>query len=131
MLHNGVPVSGSKHLFAKLAETFALSPAVISKGRVWSYCELDKRANQFARLLIDRGVRPGERVGLLLDRTAETYVALLAVMKAGATFVPLATAFPEERMMLIIEDANLSLIVTISDYSARAGKATCSPCADR
>ena len=49
--------------FAKLAETFALSPAVISKGRVWSYCELDKRANQFARLLINRGVRPGERVG--------------------------------------------------------------------
>ena len=108
--------------FAKLAETFALSPAVISKGRVWSYCELDKRANQFARLLIDRGVRPGERVGLLLDRTAETYVALLAVMKAGATFVPLATAFPEERMMLIIEDANLGLIVTISDYSARVEK---------
>ena len=58
----------------------------------------------------------------MLDRTAETYVALLAVMKAGATFVPLATAFPEERMMLIIEDANIGLIVTISDYSTRVEK---------
>ncbi|RVA69379.1 Pls/PosA family non-ribosomal peptide synthetase, partial [Mesorhizobium sp. M7A.F.Ca.CA.001.11.2.1] len=51
-----------------------------------------------------------------------TYVALLAVMKAGAAFVPLATAFPEERMALIIEDAGVSLIVTIAAYASRAGQ---------
>ncbi|RVC16959.1 AMP-binding protein, partial [Mesorhizobium sp. M7A.F.Ca.CA.004.04.2.1] len=61
-------------------------------------------------------------VGLILDRSAETYVALLAVMKAGAAFVPLATAFPEERMALIIEDAGVSLIVTIAAYASRAGQ---------
>ncbi|MDA4631035.1 AMP-binding protein, partial [Escherichia coli] len=96
------PCERLDRFFEELAQTYDASPAVISEGRVWTYRELNRRANQFARLLADRGVQPGDRVGLLLDRSAETYVALLAVMKAGAAFVPLATAFPEERMKLII-----------------------------
>jgi non-ribosomal peptide synthetase-like protein len=109
-------------VFDQLAETFADLPAVISEGRAWTYSELNRRANQFARLLVKRGVKPGHRVGLILDRSADTYVALLAVMKAGAAFVPLATAFPQERMSLIIEDAGVSLIVTIATYASRAGE---------
>jgi len=109
-------------VFEQLAVTFAALPAVISDGRVWTYQELNSRANQFARMLIKHGVRPGHRVGLILDRSAETYVALLAVMKAGAAFVPLATAFPQERMALIIEDAGVSMIVTIAAYASRAGQ---------
>jgi non-ribosomal peptide synthetase-like protein len=106
-------------VFEQLAEKFGSLPAVISDGRVWTYQEVNKRANQFARLLADKGVRPGHRVGLLLDRSAETYIALLGVMRAGAAFVPLATAFPEERMALIIEDADVGLVVTIDAYSSR------------
>ncbi|MBA8879039.1 non-ribosomal peptide synthetase-like protein [Phyllobacterium myrsinacearum] len=105
--------------FEQLAATYTSSSAVVSDGRVWTYAELNRRANQFARFLKDKGVRPGDRVGLLLDRSAETYVALLAVMKAGAAFVPLATAFPEERMKLILEDASVGLIITIAAYSSR------------
>jgi non-ribosomal peptide synthetase component F len=104
-------------VFEQLAVTFAALPAVISDGRVWTYEELNSRANQCARMLVKHGVRPGHRVGLILDRSAETYVALLAVMKAGAAFVPLATAFPQERMTLIIEDASVSMIVTIAAYA--------------
>ncbi|MBZ3694136.1 Pls/PosA family non-ribosomal peptide synthetase [Phyllobacterium calauticae] len=115
----GRPGERLDRFFEELAQTYDASPAVISVGRVWTYRELNRRANQFARLLADRGVQPGDRVGLLLDRSAETYVALLAVMKAGAAFVPLATAFPEERMKLIIEDANVGLIITIAAYSSR------------
>lgn len=118
----GLPGERLDTVFGQLAEIFAALPAVISDGRVWTYRELDSRANQVARLLVKRGVRPGDRVGLILDRSAETYVALLAVMKAGAAFVPLATAFPEERMALIIEDAGVSLIVTIAAYASRAGQ---------
>ena len=127
----GEPGERLDTVFEQLAETFAALPAVISDGRVWTYQELNQRANQFARLLIKRGVRPGHRVGLILDRSAETYVALLAVMKAGAAFVPLATAFPEERMTLIIEDASVSLIVTIAAYASRADQLSGSPSVDR
>ncbi len=109
-------------VFVQLAETFGAAPAVISEGRTWTYREMDRRANQFARLLAERGVRPGDRVALLLDRSAETYIALLAVMKAGAAFVPLATAFPEERMTLIIEDASVRMVATIAAYADRAAQ---------
>ncbi|WP_082659847.1 Pls/PosA family non-ribosomal peptide synthetase [Aureimonas sp. AU40] len=104
--------------FARQAARFGSAPAVVSEGRTWSYAEIDARANQMARVLAARGVAPGDRVGLLLDRSAMTYVAILAVMKAGAVFVPLATAFPPERMALIVEDAAIRLIVTVSDYAA-------------
>ncbi|MER9328705.1 Pls/PosA family non-ribosomal peptide synthetase [Mesorhizobium sp. M0488] len=116
----GQPGERLDMVFEQLAQTFASAPAVICEGRVWTYRELDRRANQFARLLVERGVRPGGRVALLLDRSADTYVALLAVMKAGAAFVPLATAFPAERMTLIIEDANVELVVTLAAYASRA-----------
>ena len=121
-VRHGLPGERLDTVFEQLAVTFAALPAVISDGRVWTYEELNSRANQCARMLVKHGVRPGHRVGLILDRSAETYVALLAVMKAGAAFVPLATAFPQERMTLIIEDAAVSMIVTIAAYASRAGQ---------
>jgi non-ribosomal peptide synthetase-like protein len=118
----GRPGERLDQMFAQLAETFGAAAAVISEGRTWTYRELDRRANQLARLLAERGVRPGDRVALLLDRSAETYIALLAVIKAGAAFVPLATAFPEERMTLIIEDASVGMVVTIAAYADRVAQ---------
>jgi non-ribosomal peptide synthetase-like protein len=118
----GRPGERLDRFFAQRAETFADQPAVISSGRTWTYGEMDRRANQLARLLIEKGVRAGDRVALLLDRSAETYIAVLAVMKAGAAFVPLATAFPPERMSLIIEDAGIRLVLTIEGYLEKASQ---------
>lgn len=118
----GRPGERLDRLFAKRADTFGDAPAVISGGRTWSYRDLDQRANQLARVLVKQGVRAGDRVALLLDRSAETYVAVLAVMKAGAAFVPLATAFPPERMSMIIEDAGIRLVLTISAYLEKASQ---------
>lgn len=121
-VHKGRTDERLNEFFSDLASRFDTATAVISNDCTWSYRELDNRANQFAHLLIERGVRPGDRVGLLLDRSAETYIAILAVMKTGAAFVPLATAFPEERMVLIIEDAGVSMIISVSDYAARVAR---------
>ncbi len=106
-------------LFAELAQRHAASPAVLAEGRTWTYAEIDARANQLARLLLERGVRPGHRVGLLLNRSADTYVAMLAVLKVRAAYVPLAVAFPEQRIAFIIEDAGLALVISISSYRDR------------
>jgi non-ribosomal peptide synthetase-like protein len=115
----GRPGERLNTLFEQLAERFGSQSAVIDAGRTWSYRELDARANQLARLLIERGVLPGSRIGLLLDRSADTYVALLAVMKARAAYVPLAVAFPEERMAFILDDADVTFLVSIGAHKAR------------
>lgn len=103
-------------LFEQLVQRYGSSPAVISAGKIWSYEQIDARANQLARLLIELGVKPDDRVGLLLNRSADTYVAMLAVMKAGAAYVPLAAAFPEHRIAFIIEDARLGLVIAESVF---------------
>ncbi|WP_137134247.1 Pls/PosA family non-ribosomal peptide synthetase [Rhizobium sp. FKY42] len=109
-----------EHIFAERAASGGGAVAVIDACRQWTYAEIDACANQVARMLIDQSVKPGDRVALLVDRSAETYIIILAILKAGAVFVPLATAFPDERMALILEDANVTLLVTIKAYADRA-----------
>lgn len=104
-------------LFEALCDTLALSgedanPAVIAGGREYSFRDLDNRANQAARFLQEKGVKPGDRVALLLDKSFDTYVALLAVQKLHAAYVPLDKSFPNERISFILEDAEVRAIVS-------------------
>ena len=116
----GRPDERLDSFFEQLVDDHGSKVAVISQGRPWTYKEMNKRANQFARFLIDLGVLPGDRVALILDRSIDTYVAMLAIAKAGAAYVPLATAFPADRMAMIIDDAKIGLVVTLSTYAERA-----------
>ncbi len=85
--------------------------AVSTDGAELGYRELDQRANQMARFFRARGVKPGDRVGVLLDRGAEAYVALFALMKAGAAYVPLDSNHPADRVRYILDDAGATLVV--------------------
>ncbi|MBI2716820.1 MAG: amino acid adenylation domain-containing protein [Rhizobiales bacterium] len=107
------------HLFENSCERFGRNAAVDAEDTVLTYRELDERANRVARHLIDRGIRAGDRVGLLFDKTVETYVALLAVMKVNAAYVPLDPGFPTERIRFIVADADLTAIVSMSDFADR------------
>lgn len=80
----------------------------------YTYADLDVRANRLAHVLLDRGVTPGDRVGILAERSLQSYVAVLAVLKAGAAYVPLDPSFPPGRMSFIVEDAGLRDLVTTS-----------------
>ena len=84
-----------------------------------SYRDLNRRANQMARHLIAQGIRSGDRVGLIFDKSVETYIAMLAVMKVNAAYVPLDAAFPVERISFIVGDAEMSAIVTMSSFAER------------
>ncbi len=95
--------------------------AVDAAGGSLSYTELDARANQLARFLIRRGVRPGDRIGLLSDVAVDGYVGMLAVLKAHAAFVPLDVSFPADRVAYIAADAGVRLILTRSPVVARLG----------
>ncbi|HEX3140497.1 MAG TPA: amino acid adenylation domain-containing protein, partial [Rhizobacter sp.] len=83
-----------------------------------SYQELDERSNSLARALRSRGVRRGERVGLCISRGIDMVVSMLAVMKAGGTYVPLDPGFPEARLAYYAEDARLALLLTESTMAS-------------
>ena len=89
---------------------YAERTAVAIEGADIAYREFDARANQMARLFIQNGVRPGDRVAVLLDRGLEGYVALFALLKARAVYVPLDVNYPPERIRHVLTDANASLI---------------------
>ncbi|PYQ65418.1 MAG: hypothetical protein DMF53_05585 [Acidobacteria bacterium] len=81
-------------------------------GERLTYAELDARANRIARHLQARGVRPGDRVALRLERSAEMVAAILGVLKAGAAYVPIDPAHPEERIAFTLQDSGAALLLT-------------------
>jgi non-ribosomal peptide synthetase-like protein len=90
-----------------------------------TYAELDARANQLAHHLTRRGVHPGDRVGLLLERSPLTYLALLAVLKCGAAFVPIDPTLPPERIAFIVKDASLRLLTTTTGLIPATAGVSC------
>lgn len=79
--------------------------------RTLTYAELDERARALAAQLLDWGVRPSDAVGLRVHRGAEQYVALYALLYAGATYVPVLPDLPAERVGVMMEDAECSLLL--------------------
>ncbi|MCY7973138.1 non-ribosomal peptide synthetase DhbF [Bacillus spizizenii] len=93
----------------------ALSPeaiAVVCEDQSLSYAELNERANRLARMLISEGVGPEQFVALALPRSLEMAVGLLAVLKAGAAYLPLDPDYPADRIAFMLEDAQPAFIVT-------------------
>ncbi|WP_269902633.1 non-ribosomal peptide synthetase [Paracoccus onubensis] len=93
--------------------------ALIAEDTEMSFAALAGHSNQLARLLVGRGVGPGDLVGLALPRGTELIVALLAVVKAGAAYVPLDPDYPTERLVAIIDDSAPKLIVTAMEVEDR------------
>lgn len=79
--------------------------------RALTYAELDERARALAVQLLDWGVRPSDAVGLRVHRGVEQYVALYALLYAGATYVPVLPDLPAERVGVMMEDAECSLLL--------------------
>lgn len=91
----------------------AAQVAVDAGDIVLTYTELDERANQLARHLLVCGARPGDRIALLFDQPWRAYVAMLAVLKIHAAYVPLDPGFPPDRLQYIVEDANAAMILSL------------------
>ncbi|NDZ97260.1 amino acid adenylation domain-containing protein [Streptomyces sp. SID6673] len=89
--------------------------AVSFAGRELTFDQLNRWANRLARHLRGIGVGPEEIVGILVPRSIEQIVALLAVLKSGGAFVPLEPSWPEERRTQIIRDAGLRAVITLGE----------------
>ncbi len=88
-------------------------------GRTLTYRELDAAANRLASVLAGRGAGPGQSVALLFSRSAEAIVAILAVLKSGAAYLPIDPALPESRIGFVLSDAAPMAVVTTAELADR------------
>ncbi|MER6796953.1 amino acid adenylation domain-containing protein, partial [Amycolatopsis mediterranei] len=99
-------------LFADQVRRRPDAVAVLAGDRTLTYADLDERANHLAARLADLGVAVEDRIGLLLEPSVEHVVAELAVLKAGAAYVPLDTRAPHERLRAVLAEAGVSVVVS-------------------
>ncbi|HDX9649186.1 TPA: amino acid adenylation domain-containing protein, partial [Bacillus cereus] len=85
--------------------------AVIFKNQKLTYLELNERANQMARLLQEKGAKPGITVGMLVEESLEMIIGIMAVLKAGATYLPIDPEQLDKRTNVILKDSNASLLI--------------------
>jgi len=88
------------------------APALHFEDQTLTFGEINSRANQLARHLLDSGLEPEARVGVMLPRTPDALVALLAIFKAGGCYLPLDPEYPAERLAFMREDAGAALVIT-------------------
>ncbi len=99
-------------LFEEQAERAPEAIALVCDEQQLTYAELNTRANQLARALQRLGVEPDMCVGLYLERSLELLIGLLGILKAGAAYVPLDPDYPAERLAFILQDAQISVLLT-------------------
>ncbi|MDH6593494.1 amino acid adenylation domain-containing protein [Variovorax sp. TBS-050B] len=106
------PVDEPVHrTIARQARLRPKATALCLADRTLSRADLEARANRLAHRLIALGIQPEQRVGIAMERSLELVVAILAVLKAGAAYVPLDPDYPAERLAYIAEDSGLALLL--------------------
>ncbi|MGC4088927.1 MAG: amino acid adenylation domain-containing protein [Polyangiaceae bacterium] len=96
--------------------------ALLFAAEQLTYAELNERANRLAHHLVALGVRPESRVGVSLQRSVSMVVALLAILKAGAAYVPLDPNYPAERLSYMLEDSGIELLLKDAAVAAEAAQ---------
>ena len=99
-------------LFEKQVNLHPNQIACVFEENSYTYSQLNEKANQLARYLIQMGVQPESHVGLFISRNLNLIVGLLGIIKAGAAYVPIDPIYPDERIAYIFKDAAISLVVT-------------------
>jgi amino acid adenylation domain-containing protein len=113
------PVVCLHHLFQQQVARWPDNVALIHEGTRLSYRELNERANRLANYLQMSGVRTGDFVGLFVERSADMVLSILAVLKAGAAYVPMDTYNPAARTQHMLDDSGITWIITHQDLQSR------------
>ncbi|HVU94502.1 MAG TPA: amino acid adenylation domain-containing protein, partial [Puia sp.] len=104
-------------LFAEIASAFPNRPAISMSGAILSYRDLDLASNQLGNhLLRQHAIQPGDRIGLLMDRSIDLIISLLAILKAGAAYLPIDPSYPQGRIDHMLEDSAAKLLISMPDH---------------
>lgn len=95
--------------------------AICYQGQDLSYRDLDERAKAVASRLLVRGVKPGDIIGLCLERTPDLVVGMLAILKAGAAYLPLDPDYPTDRLLFMIEDSRTPVVISSQALATSLG----------
>jgi len=90
--------------------------AIRFKGLNITYKELYESSNKLAKILIGNGIKPGDIIGLALDRSPEMIISILAILKSGAAYVPLDPEYPKDRIEFMMEDSSAKILLTSEKY---------------
>jgi amino acid adenylation domain-containing protein len=119
-------------LFERQVIRTPLAVAASFRGEILTYANLNRRANQLARYLRDRGIRPGSLVGISMERSLDMAVGLVGIVKAGGAYVPLDPEYPTDRIAWMLEDSRVQVLITQSRLMERfAGFGETVVCVDR
>ncbi|HVI47932.1 MAG TPA: non-ribosomal peptide synthetase [Chitinophaga sp.] len=111
-ISNNAPVLAIHRLFEEKVVGFSNRTAVLYKDITFTYDELNRKANKLAHFLqIVRGLMPGDYVGICLQRSPWQLISMLAIMKAGAVYVPVYMQAPENRRAFIFDDSGIKLLI--------------------
>ena len=122
-LETAVSAVRLEELFARQVAAVPENTAVIAGARQLSYRALDRAASRLARHS-PRGIGPGDLVGVCLDRSVELAVAPLAVLKAGAAYVPLEISFPADRLAYMLNDIQAKVVLVDAPGRAKLAPTT-------
>lgn len=112
-----LPAMGIHHLFEEQAARVPHDIALVEGDRELTYSELNKKANQLAFFLVNRGLKRSSLAGLCTSRSLNMVISMLAVLKAGAAYVPLDPGFPAERLNFIVADSGIDFLLTENGYA--------------
>ncbi len=119
---NHFPLEKTVHqLLEKVAEHYPENPAIYGADGVVTYNELNSHANRLAHYLWNEfDIQPDDCIGVMMDRSEKMVITLLAILKAGAAYVPLDPALPSNRLEYIVADCSLKVIITEQGYYSGA-----------
>lgn len=106
-------------LFEKQVNVQPDQPAIMQNNEQLTYSELDVLSNQLAHKLMKLGVGPEVPVGIFVDRSIKMVVGILSVLKAGGAFLPIDADYPSERVDMMLEDAQVPVLLTTTDLKAK------------
>ena len=106
-------------LFEEQVQKTPHAVAVMFEGQALTYAELNAKANQLARYLVNQGIGPDQLVAICVERSLDLVVSLLAVLKSGGAYVPLDPSYPTERLQHMLANARPRVLLTQADLQSR------------